>query len=211
MKTEIVMVLDRSGSMQSISASTIEGLNDFIVGQQKIEGECSFTLRQFDTEHTVTFDSVPINEVPIIDGNIFQPRGMTALYDAICMAIDATGDKLVKIPKSNRPDNVMFVIVTDGYENSSTEFTMEDVNDKIKHQTDKYSWDFIFLGANQDAISTGNSLGILSSKSMTFNASAVGVGNTMSSINAYYSNVRSGTVTVASAGFSDEDRVRATE
>ncbi len=211
MFTEIVMVLDRSGSMGWIKESTIEGVNDFIKEQKKLEGKCNFTLRQFDTEHTKTFDNKSMDEVGYLDNRTFQPRGATALYDAICLAINETGDRLANLDKANRPDNVMFVIMTDGQENSSREFTKQDVNDKITHQTEKYEWDFIFLAANQDAIATGASFGIDKGKSMTFSASASGMGNSMASVNLYYSSVRSGDVGASAANFSEEDRTSAME
>lgn len=207
--TEIIMVLDRSGSMSSIWGSTIESMNAFIAEQQKLEGKCNFTLNQFDTEHLKTYDAQPIKEIPFLTNKTYVPRGMTALYDAIGMAIQETGKRLAAMPEHARPKSVMFAIMTDGDENASREFSQSSINDLISHQTEKYSWDFVFLGANQDAISTGASLGFSADKSMTFNASDLGMSNSMTALNAYYSNVRSGGASLRSASFSEEDRTNA--
>jgi hypothetical protein len=200
------MVLDRSGSMGCIQDSTIEGINEFLRGQKDLEGTCKFTLHQFDTEHMKTYLAEDISEVPYLDRDTFQPRGMTALCDAIGFCIQETKERIEEMHEFYRPDAVMFVIVTDGHENSSKEYTRDSINTLITAQTDEAKWDFVFLAANQDAIQTGADFGILAGKSMTFNASDAGMGNTMSSVNAYYSNVRSGNIAVSDSCFSAQDR-----
>jgi uncharacterized protein YegL len=204
--TEIVMVLDRSGSMSSIRNSTIEGVNEFLSGQKKLDGKCKFTLWQFDTEHETPYKAISIHKMPYLTTESFVPRGATALNDAICMAAEKTGNRLRRMKEHNRPENVMFVIMTDGHENASREFDERDVKKMIKHQSKKYNWDFVFLGANQDAIETASDYGIDFGKAMTFAANKQGVDATFKSLNSYYSNVRSGTVMASAANFTAQDR-----
>lgn len=150
---EVVFVLDRSGSMDLRKSDTQGGLNEF-VRQQKLEpGEVNFTLVQFDDQYEVVY-SGPIANFPEF---VFHPRGITALNDAICKAIVDTGERLKNMPEDQLPGLVTFVILTDGLENASKEYTRQQVKDMIEHQSTKYSWKFLYLGANQDAICVGQS------------------------------------------------------
>ena len=170
--THMIVVLDRSGSMQSIGKATVEGLNTLIKEQKGAEGEAVMTLVQFDNEYQIDYKSKPIKEVAdLVYGETFVPRGMTALYDAI-------GKTIADIDTT---DDVVLVIVTDGAENSSREFTREIVFEKIEEKK-KAGWNVLFLAANQDAMRTGGSLGIDANNSMSFNANA-------GSVNASYSNI----------------------
>lgn len=157
--TDITVVLDRSGSMESVKEATITGFDEF-VQSQKLKGDnASLTLVQFDDEYDVVWNGLPINTVPTIR-DLYQPRSMTALLDAMGRAINETGARLARMNEADRPNKVIMVILTDGLENASREFTSEKIMEMIKRQTDDYSWSFIFLGANQDAIATASSLGI---------------------------------------------------
>lgn len=205
MKTEIVLVLDRSGSMQTIWQNTIEGVNKFIADQRKEDGDCNLTIYQFDHEFDYEATSEDIQVYEYLTNKTYVPRGSTALHDAICEAIDTTRLKIVTLDPEHRPDNVIFVIMTDGHENSSYKYTMLDVNKRISKMTNK-GWDFVFLGANQDAIATAKGFGISAGKSMNIVASASGVGATYDSVSTYMSNVRSGAVSLADNQFSDADR-----
>ena len=205
LKTEIILILDRSGSMQTVWGSTIEGVNKFIAEQQKEEGECALTIYQFDHEFDYEARTEDIQSHDFLTNKSYVPRGATALHDAICEAIDTTRVKIVAKDKEYRPDNVICVIMTDGHENSSTRFTMADVNKRISKMTNK-GWDFVFLGANQDAIATAKGFGIGAGKSMTIQASDSGMQASYSSMNTYLSNVRSGSVALADNCFSAEDR-----
>lgn len=176
-KTDITILLDRSGSMQSIKADTIGGFNAFLKSQRETPGEAVLSLVQFDTYYEPNYTAVNIHNVPALDELSFMPRGGTALYDAICKAIDTTGERLSITPESERPALVVFVIQTDGEENSSREFNADHVRERITHQKDVYKWQFIFLGANQDAILTARTMGIDMSKSISYAASAEGVSN----------------------------------
>ena len=179
--TQIVMVLDRSGSMDSIAKATVEGINSFIKEQKAAEGTAYMTLVQFDNEYQVDYTSKPLNEViDLVRGETFIPRATTALYDAIGRTIN----------ELKTEDDVIFVIVTDGAENASKEFTQKDVFAKIEEKK-KDGWNFLFLAANQDAMKTGGSLGISAKNSMTFNANDDSVGNMYMNFSSKISDYRS--------------------
>ena len=170
--TQIVVVLDRSGSMSSISESTVSGLNSFIKEQKAAEGEAYMTLVQFDNEYQIDYKSKPISEVvDLIDGETFVPRATTALFDAVGRTIN----ELITT------DDVVFVIITDGHENASQEFKQKGVFDLIEKKK-KSGWNFLFLGANQDAIAAGGAMGINAGNSINYNANAM-------SVNSVYSNM----------------------
>jgi hypothetical protein len=205
MKTDISIVLDRSGSMSSIREATIRGINDFVEAQKKVAGECALSLVQFDDQYDVVYTAKLLADVPDLTAQTFEPRGMTALLDAIGRTINKTGERLANMAESDRPKKVIFVIMTDGAENVSKEFTRAKVNEMISHQRSMYQWEFVFLGANQDAIAVGASLGIAASSTMTYSVNAAAVLATSGSTAAYVSNLRSG----KAAAFSDTDRINA--
>jgi uncharacterized protein YegL len=155
--TDVIVVLDRSGSMASCQQEAENGVNHFINEQKKHEGECVFSLVQFDTEYEFVHRGVAVASVPKFQ---LVPRGMTALLDAVGRAINETGERLSKMDESDRPGLVAFVIVTDGQENSSHEFTKAQVKEMIERQQNEYQWQFTFLGANQDAFAEAQALGI---------------------------------------------------
>jgi hypothetical protein len=158
--TEIAYILDRSGSMQPLVESAISGFNTFLKDQQETPGEANFTLVLFDNEYLLHADRSPIAEVRPLDANTYVPRASTALLDSIGRTIDNIGNKLSKIPKKDRPGKVIVAIYTDGYENASTDYTVQKISKMIRHQTDNYGWEFLFLAANEDAIATAASYGI---------------------------------------------------
>jgi uncharacterized protein YegL len=192
MKTEFVIIADRSGSMYTILHETVKGLNMTISDQKKEDGECAVTFVRFDSEHEVVFENRDIQAVEEITEEDIKPRGMTALYDAIGRTIQSVGERLVKTSKSDRPDKVIFLIMTDGEENSSQEYKADRIKEMIKHQTDKYDWLFTFLGANIDAVTTAKNIGIAMANSMTFGANAVGTQSTYSTYNSKLKGIRSG-------------------
>lgn len=158
--TEIVFILDRSGSMQALTEDTIGGYNAFIEEQKKQDGEANLTTVLFDDRYEVLHDSVNIKDVKPLTNNEYTARGMTALMDAVGRTINSVGDRLSKMDEADRPSKVIVVITTDGMENASTEFTKKQIKDMITHQTEKYNWQFMFLGANIDAASEAQSIGI---------------------------------------------------
>lgn len=168
--TDITLVVDRSGSMGSIREDAEGGVNAFIEEQKRADGEAVLTLVQFDTEYEFLHRGVPINEV---EPYKLAPRGMTALLDAVGRAINETGGRLAAMPEEQRPGLVIFVIVTDGLENSSSEFTRDQIREMIQHQQEKYNWQFTFLGADQDAFAEAGAMGIDSAGVASFSKSKV--------------------------------------
>lgn len=154
---DVTVVVDRSGSMSTCKDEAENGVNHFIEEQRKQDGDCVFSLVQFDTEYEFVHKGKPIADVGKFT---LVPRGMTALLDAIGRAINETGVRLSAMDENSRPGLVAFVIVTDGAENSSHEFTKAQVKEMIERQQREYQWQFTFLGANQDAFSEASSLGI---------------------------------------------------
>lgn len=155
--TDITVVLDRSGSMGACRQEAENGLAHFVEEQKKVRGEALLTLVQFDTEYEFVHRGVNVKSV---GRHKLVPRGMTALLDAVGRAITETGDRLRAMPEAERPALVAFVIVTDGQENSSREFSKARIKSMIEHQTNVYNWQFTFLGANQDAFAEGHAMGI---------------------------------------------------
>ena len=173
--TEMVFVLDRSGSMSGLAADTIGGFNELIEKQKKIEGDAYVTTVLFDHEYEVLHDHVALGEVaPLTDKEYFA-RGSTALLDAVGRTINAVGVRLAATPEEERPEHVVFVITTDGMENASREYTAKQVREMVEHQQQKYSWQFVFLGANMDAVSEARNLGISAKYAADFTPSHSGV------------------------------------
>lgn len=155
--TDLTLVIDRSGSMESVREDAEGGVNSFIDNQKSEDGECNLTLVQFDTEYEFIHNGVNIKDVGKFS---LHPRGRTALLDAVGRAINETGERLSKLKEEDRPALVVFVIVTDGLENSSREFTLDKVRELIERQQNDYSWKFTYLGAGPEAFSQGMSLGV---------------------------------------------------
>lgn len=171
---EIICIIDRSGSMESIKNDSVGGFNAFLEEQKKVPGEATLTYVQFDTEYEVVHENTPLQDVKSIDDTVYVPRGATALLDAIGRTIDSTGKRLADMPEENRPEKVIVAILTDGEENSSRQYDLSKIKDMIGHQKEKYSWEFIFLAANQDAFAEAQKIGI--DIKDTFNFSATGKG-----------------------------------
>ena len=158
--TELVFILDRSGSMAGLEKDTIGGYNSFIEKQKSEEGEANLSTILFDSQYDLLHDRVNIKSVAPLTEKEYFVRGMTALIDALGIAIDAIGRRLSATPENERPGKVLFVITTDGLENASRKYTADKVREMIKHQRDVYKWEFLFLGANIDAVATAQNLGI---------------------------------------------------
>lgn len=174
-ETEIVVVLDKSGSMGSIAKATVEGFNTFLNEQKNAEGNAYLSLVQFDDRYEINYKSLPIKDVPeLINGETYIPRGSTCLYDSIGRTINEL--------QTDR--DVVFVIITDGHENASREFKGEAIKKMIETLETENKWKFLYLGANQDAITAGNAIGVKAANSMSWAASADGVGNTFMSMSA---------------------------
>jgi hypothetical protein len=180
--TDISFILDRSGSMDIIANDTIGGYNTFIKGQRETEGKATFNLIQFDNEYKVVYENLDIRMVPELTHKTFVPRSTTALYDAIGKTIVSNLHRFEKINEEDKPEKVIVVILTDGHENASHEFDQKQIFDMIKHQENKNDWEFVFLGANQDAMEVGHTLGVKRGSSMTYAASSRGVNKLFRSV-----------------------------
>lgn len=172
--TEIIFLLDRSGSMAGLESDTIGGFNAFVEKQSQMEGKVVVTAVLFDDEYEILWNGIDAAGAKLTSKEYFA-RGMTALLDAIGKTIMDVGYRLSITEKDKRPEKVIFVITTDGLENSSIEYTYKKIKELIKHQQEKYNWEFIFLGANIDAAAEGESIGISRENTHCFKASKDGV------------------------------------
>ena len=172
--TEIIYVLDRSGSMGHLTGDTIGAYNAYLDEQKSFDGETKITTVLFDDKYELLFNGVLIDEA-YLDHEKYFVRGMTALYDALGKTIIDVGSRLSSTPESERPEKVIFIITTDGYENASREFTQKKVKEMIEHQQSKYSWDFLFFGANIDSAETASSIGVAENCAYDFEASYEGI------------------------------------
>jgi hypothetical protein len=178
--THITVLLDRSGSMDTVREETIKGFNKLIAEHKKEAGICTLTLHQFDDEFETLYSMAPVAEARKLNEETFVPRGNTALLGAIGLAIDKTGQRLKNMPESVRPGKVIFVIITDGIENHShrapwaKDRTRAAVKEKIEHQAGTYKWEFIYIGANQDAVLEARDMGIAGANAINYTANAVG-------------------------------------
>ncbi len=166
--THIIFVVDRSGSMSNIAKDMIGGYNNFIKTQKETAGECFVSFYQFDSVYESVFERVALSQVKDLDDTTYKPGGSTALFDAIGKTINSYGEFLASLPEDDRPERVLFVTITDGENNASRQFTIDQVRDMVTHQTDVYKWDFVFLGSNIDAWSAGGNLGINASSTLQF-------------------------------------------
>ena len=173
--THICIVLDASGSMSSIEDDTKGSFNSFIKAQREAGGKTVFDLYQFSDEVKRLVEHVDLATFKDDLMASYNCSGCTALNDAVCIAIDTLGKELAAMKEEDRPENVLMVIITDGFENASRKFTSKDVKDRIKHQTEKYNWEFQYLAANQDAFASGANLGIAQDNCVNFSASAAGM------------------------------------
>ncbi len=172
--TKIIFLLDRSGSMGGLESDTIGGFNAFIENQRKLEGKTLVTGVLFDDKYEVVWNGAEAEKVELT-AEQYYVRGCTALLDAVGKTILDVGYRLSRTNEDARPGKVIFVITTDGFENASREFTYEKVKELIKHQQEKYSWEFIFLGANIDAEREADNLGIDVNNAFSFEASKDGI------------------------------------
>lgn len=172
--TELVFILDRSGSMSGLEADTIGGFNAMIEKQRKEDGECYVSTVLFDNCTEVLHDRVKLSEIKPMTDKDYTVRGCTALIDALGGAIHHIGN----IHKYARPEDVplhtMFIITTDGMENASRQYTSEQVKQMIEHQKEHYGWEFLFIGANIDAVETAARYGIERDRAVTYNADKEG-------------------------------------
>ncbi|MDY0277743.1 MAG: VWA domain-containing protein [Acholeplasma sp.] len=188
--TEIVFIIDRSGSMGGLEAETIGGYNDFLKKQKAVEGEAIISTVLFNDYFKVIHNRVDIKKVGYITNNEYYVGGTTSLYDAIGRSINHIGDVLSKTEENERPSKVIFVIITDGMENTSREFSHPIIKKMIDHQKSKYSWEFIFMGANFDAEKFAESISIERDRSVQYAYSKEGVQSNYFAMDQFVTNVR---------------------
>ena len=186
--TDITVLLDRSGSMSSCATDVIGGFNSFLRDQRAGAGWARLTLIQFDStnDQEIVYLAKPVAEAPNLTPETFKPRGSTPLYDAMGKAIVATGERLAAMPEAQRPSKVVFLVMTDGYENHSREYTHFMIRDMVKTQTEKYSWAFIFIGADIDAMAQGGMVGLNRGSTVQINSA-----NTIDAFNLTSAKLRS--------------------
>ena len=166
--TEVVFILDRSGSMSGLEADTIGGFNSMIAKQKKEEGEAYISTVLFDDTCEVLYDRVPVNKVEPMNDNQYYVRGCTALLDAIGGAIHHIGNVHKYAREEDKPEKTLFIITTDGMENASRQYSYEKVKEMVERQKEKYGWEFLFLGANIDAIDVAGKFGIDSNRALNY-------------------------------------------
>ena len=196
--TDITILLDRSGSMDSIKKDMEGGFQQFIKEQRKIPGDLRITLYEFNTELLNRYTEVSVYNVSRLD---IIPRGTTALLDSAYTVIQQTGERLKNKSESERPQHVIFTIITDGMENSSKEVSRESLCKLIKQQENEYQWNFIYLGANQDAFAEGGSLGIMRGATITYHPTSASISNLYSTYSSAITRVRSTADSVDSESF----------
>jgi uncharacterized protein YegL len=186
--TEIIAILDNSGSMADLTKDTIGGYNTFIKDQKSITGEATLTTVLFNTNYTVLHDRMNIQKVKQITEKEYHTGGSTALLDAMGKTINDIGLKLHNTAEDERPSKVIVFIITDGEENASKEFTNEKIKEMVELQKNTYNWEFLFMGANIDAFSVAATIGI--NKDRAFNYSAQRVGSAQRAMNIAVGNYR---------------------
>ncbi len=189
-KTEVVFILDRSGSMSGLEKDTIGGYNSMLKKQQKVEGEAVVTTVLFNHNYRIVHNRVDIKKVKPITEKEYFVEGYTALLDAVGLTINKVKDVMRNIKKEHQADKVVFIIITDGMENSSREYSYEKVRAMIEKQKEEHNWEFIFLGANIDATSTAARFGISKDRAADYHADSEGIGLNYSVVGDLISRVR---------------------
>ena len=201
--THIAFLLDRSGSMQSIKSDVEGGFDTFIQAQRETEGTCHVTLAQFDSQYETVYSAKELSEVPALD---LQPRGMTALYDSMARLISETQKHLHSFTKKTRPASVIVAIMTDGCENSSREWNSAGIKKLVEEKTEK-GWQFLYMGADQDAIEEAGKVGIGASNAVAYTRGNAreAILTTSNNVASYRGAVAMGS-SLASVAYSDDQR-----
>lgn len=172
--THVVFILDKSGSMASTRDDVIGGFNSLMADQRKVDGKLTVTMCQFDTSYSLCFNMVGSKEVQDLNHDTYRPGGGTALLDAVGRTINEVGDKLRALPGALRPGKVLVVVMTDGQENSSREFTRGQIREMITRQENEYKWNFIYVGANVDGFAEASAIGIRTSNALNYTGDSRG-------------------------------------
>ena len=188
--TELVFILDRSGSMAGLESDTIGGFNSLIEKQRKQDGECYVSTILFDHVSEVLHDRVKLSEVDKLTENDYMVRGATALIDAIGGAIHHIGNVHKYARPEDVPEHTMFVIMTDGMENASRRYSSDKVKRMIEHEKEKYGWEFLFIGANIDSVETARHFGIGADRSVNYHADSQGTAVVFETVSETVCNMR---------------------
>ena len=188
--TELVFILDRSGSMAGLESDTIGGFNSLIEKQRKQDGECYVSTILFDHVSEVLHDRVKLSEFNKLTENDYTVRGATALIDAIGGAIHHLGNVHKYARPEDVPEHTMFVIMTDGMENASRRYSSDKVKRMIEHEKEKYGWEFLFIGANIDSVETARHFGIGADRSVNYHADSQGTAVVFETVSETVCNMR---------------------
>ena len=189
--TELVFIIDRSGSMAGLEGDTIGGFNSMIEKQKRQDGGCYVSTVLFDDESEVLHDRIKLADIPKMTEDDYCVRGCTALIDALGGAIHHIGNIHKYARNEDVPEHTMFVVITDGQENASHRYTSEQVKRMIERQKEKYGWEFLFIGANIDAVETAKRYGIGKDRAVNYNADGAGTQILYESVAKAVCNVRS--------------------
>ena len=204
MDTHITFVLDSSGSMETIADDTRGGFNAFLDDQRDEAGTATVTLYDFNTNVDRVYARYPVADAPELDDENYRPGGRTALHDAITRAVDETAEDVGAVDPAERPDKVIVVVLTDGKENAS-ETSGDAVRGRVEHRQEADDWEFLFIGANQDAVLTAEGMGIGRDRSLTMAHDGEGTRDAYRSTS---ENVREARSEGSMSGFDAEDRER---
>ena len=188
--TELVFILDRSGSMSGLEGDTIGGFNAMLEKQKKEPGQAYVSTYLFDNRAELLHDRLPVKDVPAMTDKEYSVRGCTALLDAIGGAIDHIKDIHRYARPEDVPEHTLFVITTDGMENASHRYRADQVRAMIEHEKEKYGWEFLFLGANIDAVETAEHIGIDADRAVSFHNDSVGIATNYATVTEAISGVR---------------------
>ena len=191
-RTELVFILDRSGSMSGLESDTIGGYNAMLEKQKKESGEATVTTVLFDDKYELLHDRTDLKGIAPITDREYYVRGCTALLDAIGKTIQKIANVQKHTSPENRADKVLFVITTDGMENASREYTYDKIRALVERQKQEYGWEFLFLGANIDAISTARRFGIGADRAVNYHADSAGTRLNYDAVGKAVSAVRAG-------------------
>lgn len=189
--TELVFILDKSGSMGGMELDTIGGFNAMIEKQKKVDGECLVSCVLFDNESEVIYDRVPVEQVRPMTTEDYFVGGCTALVDSLGGAIHHISNVHKYIREEDRPENTIFIITTDGYENASKKYSSKKLKKMVSDMTEKKGWEFIYMAANIDAVSTGANFGIKADRAINYNCDSEGTAIMYDALACAVTNVRS--------------------
>lgn len=201
--TELVFILDRSGSMSGLEADTIGGFNSLINKQKMEEGEALLSTVLFDDRAEVLYDRVPLNRIEPMNDKQYYVRGCTALLDALGGAIHHIGNVHKYAREEDRPEKTIFIITTDGMENASRRYTYKKVKAMVEHQRNKYGWEFLFLGANMDAIAVAGRFGVQANRAVNYECDSEGTQLNYDVLSKAVSRVRVCTAPTAAEAFDE--------